>query len=80
MLRSWRRLCASAIALALPAVGLAAGPAHADETGFLVGRGVADITGEPGEVGFMGYGSGSQKGTVSAQFQGGPSQRQPASR
>lgn len=63
MLRSWRRICASAIALALPAVGLAAAPAHADETGFLVGRGVADITGEPGEVGFMGYGSGSQKGS-----------------
>lgn len=32
-------------------------------TPYLVGAGAADITGEPGEVGFMGYGDSSQKGS-----------------
>lgn len=35
----------------------------ASATPYLVGAGAADITGEPGEVGFMGYGDSSQKGS-----------------
>lgn len=34
-----------------------------DRNPFLVGAGVADITGEPGEVGFAGYGQVSQAGS-----------------
>ncbi len=33
------------------------------ENPYLVGAGVADMTGEPAEVGFMGYGDSSQTGT-----------------
>lgn len=57
-----RRLGALTCTLALAAAGLAAGPAPAQAADeWRVGRGVADITGEPGEVGMMGYGSSSQK-------------------
>ena len=38
-----------------PAVAAAAQP-------YLIGAGVGDITGEPGEVGFMGYGDSKQTG------------------
>ena len=46
------------IAIALPDTA-----AHAADNPYLVGAGAADITGEPAEVGFMGYGDSAQKGS-----------------
>lgn len=62
-----RRLFAGTLVAALglalaPTTWSAPAPASADDSGeYLIGRGIADMTGEPGEVGMMGYGSGSQK-------------------
>lgn len=58
--------CLIAASAVLPAGQVAtAAPVSqsASATPYLVGAGAADITGEPGEVGFMGYGESSQKGS-----------------
>lgn len=64
--RSRRRLPVAVLAAALTAVTLAGpSPASASETaaeaGYLVGRGIADVTGEAAETGMMGYSSFDQK-------------------
>ena len=59
------------MALSMAAVGsLAPKTASAEEPSFLAGRGMADMTGEPGENGMMGYGDSRQKsaGIHSRQF------------
>ncbi|MFD7747912.1 neutral/alkaline ceramidase [Streptomyces sp. NPDC059698] len=64
--RSRLRLPVAVLAAALTAVTLAGpSPASASETaaeaGYLVGRGIADVTGEAAETGMMGYSSFDQK-------------------
>ncbi|MFH9610572.1 neutral/alkaline ceramidase [Streptomyces sp. NPDC017448] len=63
--RSRRRLPVTVLAAALAAVTLGGpSPASASETaeaGYLVGRGIADVTGEAAETGMMGYSSFDQK-------------------
>ena len=56
-------IAASAILPSGQMVGAAPAAQASQATPYLVGAGAADITGEPGEVGFMGYGETSQKGS-----------------
>ncbi|MFJ3930074.1 neutral/alkaline ceramidase [Streptomyces sp. NPDC090029] len=60
-------LCTALGALSLAAAPAgaapAAGPSPAEAEPYLVGRGIADVTGEAAEVGMMGYSSFEQKAT-----------------
>ncbi|MFE7384231.1 neutral/alkaline ceramidase [Streptomyces zhihengii] len=57
-------LTLSAVPAASPAGAATAAPEAApDGTAYLVGRGIADVTGEAAEVGMMGYSSFDQKAT-----------------